>query len=176
MSMFRATLLGAVLMLSFVSVCSASEPLSLPVANEAPSSTLDKAAIQALRSAIKVSTVVEEAGALYTLGGKFYYTSAASNSDEAHFAIRIGFPQGAKLVALYHTHPNHENNDMFSPNDVNIANQMHVISYVGVLTQSTSHIIKYIPGVSKMGSCARCGGSPLDYFHKVSTGTTIAPL
>lgn len=165
----------AALTLLVSTVALAATPVSSPVAGEVGFNDLDTAATAALHAAESVSTKVEEAGAFYELNGKVYYTSPASNAADAQFNIRIAFPQGAKLVGLYHTHPNFPNNNMFSPNDIDVANSMHVTSYVGVLGDN-AHIIRYTPGVSKLGSCNACGGDPLDYFHRVSSGTLVASL
>lgn len=164
----------AALTLLVSTVALAASPVSSPVLGEVGSPNLDTAATAALQAATKVSTSVEEAGALYELNGLFYYTSPASNAADAQFNIRIAFPQGAKLIGLYHTHPAAPNNDMFSPNDLDIANSMHVTSYIAVMGQNIK-VLRYTPGVSKLASCDSCGDD-LYYYHHVSRGTLVASL
>lgn len=175
-----ATLLA--LMASTVAM-SSQYPVSSPLVGEVGFNTMDQAAITALQSSLKISSSVEEAGALYVLNGKYYYTSPASNAFEEHFAIQIAFPKGAKLVALYHTHPNNKQTsslvDLFSPGDVQISDQLQVISYIGVVIKS--HVIKYIPGISitrKINACSLSTEfcSEKDNYMNISRGTVIGSL
>lgn len=171
--MFRKVLF----LMMFSGLCLAtSYPVSGPVAGEQGFTTVQAAGTAGLQAIVAKTTGVEMAGGIYKFQGKFYYTNPTTNSNDAHFAIELAFPVGAKLVGLFHTHPNFPNNDMFSPNDIVVANQLDVTSFVGVIAGSSSHIIQYTPGVSKMASCDTCGASRLDYFHKVSYGSTIGLL
>lgn len=158
---------------AFIGACAMSAlPLSAPIQGQQGFATMDQAAEAAERAIIAKTTTVEMAGVVYESNGKFYYTSPATSNDHDQFAIRVAFPAGAKLVALYHDHPEHIDNNHFSPPDVAVANQLHVISYVGVI--GPNHILKYTPGKSEVYHAA--GGDLADTNDLVSDGSVVAAL
>jgi hypothetical protein len=125
-----------------------TQPVSSPIASETGYSSEQFAATAALDNAVKISTVVEEAGGIYTENNKYFYTSPASNQREASFDVKIEFPPKTTLVALYHTHPLSKLNMYVSPEDVYVADTMKLDSFIGIIRVYNPRIIEYIPGKS----------------------------
>lgn len=113
--------------------------------NQAGFDTMNDAAIAAETAAKSVSAYDEYAGAVILYNGKYFYTLPASNGRDDHFSVRLFFPQNAKIVALYHTHPAAPFSEFFSPDDIDVANQMNVTSYVGDIKDGV--VIQYTPKV-----------------------------
>lgn len=114
--------------------------------------TLLQAAIAALHLAAPQTnqTGTEWAGAiLETPAGQFVVTAPAQGSEE-HFRLVIEIPAGDKLVGLYHTHPAGDwqggGDDLFSPNDVAVADRLHIPSFIWV--QRTGAVKEFQPGIS----------------------------
>lgn len=112
--------------------------------------TVDEAALHAL------STITEQAFevggvVLRDKEGRFYYTAPQGDKATDQFEIRVKYPKGHKIVAIYHTHPDQTSGEvsgeMFSPPDVECAEAYNVPSYIKVL--SSGNIRKYEPGVSR---------------------------
>lgn len=123
-------------------------PVSGPMPGQTGFSTMDGAAVAVEQQITRTNPTSEQAGAIYELAGKFYFTAPASNDGGDYFHVAVQFPAGARFVALYHDHPYGPTNDLFSAPDVQVANQLHVTSYIGVIADvaGRSHVLKYIPG------------------------------
>lgn len=125
----------------------------VPLASLDPTSgtydDLDSAA-QAFYGAIGAhDPKLEESGVIFSdTDGKFHYSIPSAQHDDA-FKMRV--PQSAtqKLAALFHSHPAGEGQEslLFSPDDVQVANQLKVPSYIYFERDGTMK--KYIPGVTK---------------------------
>lgn len=149
-------------------------PVSGPVPGEAGYATMDSAALAAEESAVSMGVTVERAGVIYHLGDRFYFTAPTTSGGGDEFHIGVSFPRGATLVALYHDHPDHTDNDHFSAPDVQVADQLHVASYVGVIQGDKSHVIRYTPGHSQTYHYA--GGDLASRDDVVSDGTVVGAL
>lgn len=167
---FFSTLLSTVAL-------AATLPVSGPIQGQTGFDTMDAAAIAAEEMVVHKTISVEQAGAIYELGGKFYFTAPASNEGGDYFHVAVQFPVGAKFVGLYHDHPYAENNDMFSFPDVLTANQLHVTSYIAVIREGgKSHILKYVPGVTATFKWTNGLDNTLESSGLVSRGVLLAPL
>lgn len=109
--------------------------------------TPKEAVIAALKEAIPKSSQFEHAGALYEKDGKFFFTEPKSNGENDSVKVKVRFPKGAKLVALYHTHPDGRRSEVFSPNDIAIATQLDIPYFMGHVN-GTVRVFK--PGVSEV--------------------------
>lgn len=148
--------------------------VSSPLANETGFSTLADAAVAGLQASVHRTTKTEVAGAVYELDNKFYYTNPASNASEDSFQIAISFPTSSKLVAIFHTHPaSFPNNYLFSPGDIKVADQLHLISFVAVLSDNGYRIIEYIPGQTDTEPMTLISDSNTDTSLRVSYGFLV---
>jgi len=111
----------------------------------------------------------EWAGVIVQIKDKFFYTCPVSSGEFSTFTVRAAFPKSAKLVAIYHSHPGTEYaGEYFSPDDVAVAKQLNLPSYIGVLTSHNIH--RYIP--SKDSTQTYHNGSHIAKGF-TSTGTVI---
>lgn len=120
--------------------------ISGPISGEQGFATMNDAAVAALTRSVAISQKVEEGGGIYELNGKFYYTMPETKHSDNELDLILAFPQDAKLVGLFHTHPPSENNAFFSVGDVDVAMHLKVASYIGVVAGKDSEIIRYVPG------------------------------
>jgi proteasome lid subunit RPN8/RPN11 len=112
--------------------------------------TIEAAAVQALDAitehAYEVGGVI-----LKDQDGKYYPTPPKGDKDTDGFEIKVYYPKGHKIVAIYHTHPDQGvgeiDGELFSPVDVEIADTMQVPSYIKALRSGT--VRKYEPGVHR---------------------------
>ncbi len=112
--------------------------------------SVDQAASAALHEIMPTSAseVIEYAGCLYEQKGKVFYTVPETSSEARGFNIHCRFPQSAKLVGIFHTHPgDEETNEVFSQPDVEVAVKLGLPSYIGI-TRSSS-IKRFIAGKDK---------------------------
>lgn len=94
------------------------------------------------------TTAGEKAGVLF-LGadGKFRYSTTIDGRDD-NFALAAQVPADHRMAGIVHTHPGKETtSQVFSPNDLNIAHQLKLPSYVHFLNDGSTR--KYVPGQSK---------------------------
>ena len=71
----------------------------------------------------------EHAGCVFELAGKYYYSEPVSQGSYDDFQIKCLPPKGARLQAIYHTHP--AGSDVgFSTSDIRIAKELKVNNYV----------------------------------------------
>lgn len=145
-----------------------------------PSATA--AAIAALR-AITGHHDEHGGGILYNPKTKQYvYTAPVGIDDDAHFSAAIQYPDPWQLAGLYHTHPSSGSygesavppgdTEMFSPNDVDVAKQLKVPSYI--LSYFDNKIRSYDPKIGQTSLNAQFGGvvAPGDV---VDESTNVAP-
>jgi hypothetical protein len=103
-----------------------------------------EAAVQAaLQEAVHVTKDRKEVGGvIFERDGKFFYSPPANeakrgrgvtDSRKGQFRVKVQVPKGAKVRGVYHNHPSHSGRSsgpVFSPDDVNMSNQLGVPSYI----------------------------------------------
>lgn len=87
----------------------------------------------------------ETAGLLFkTPKGKFVYSTTLPGTGD-HFELRGMMPKGHSLAGIVHSHPSDEpSSQVFSTDDIGIAENLKVPSYVRFLHDSSTR--KYVPG------------------------------
>jgi hypothetical protein len=110
-----------------------------------PAQTLDAAA-RALIAGFPNTPNVEQSGLIYqNKDGSYGYSIPVTQNESKGFALRAAADPDHKFVAIVHTHPTDDPaSQVFSPNDVTVANQLKVPSYIQFLADGS--IRKYIPG------------------------------
>ena len=120
---------------------------SLPVSRVTDSpvfATDDEAALAALALALEMKSTVEWGGFVFQLrDGGYVYSEPVTSARRETLGYRGEAPAGARLVGIYHTHPQHEADDYFSTRDIATAAQMGVKTYIGVV--SGRHIRMFDP-------------------------------
>jgi len=134
------------------SVCFAAKPLSIFNGKLSSGETsLEDAAISALRLSVRKSVRIEYGGCLFRQTTAditaFYFTEPATNHSPDDFAITCELPSGAKLVGIYHTHPLGSIPGI-STNDIDVAKKLNVTSFVAFIDQGT--IMSYVPGKTRV--------------------------
>lgn len=77
--------------------------------------------------------------------GKYAFSNPVTQNDHDNFALRAQIKAGHKLAGIYHTHPGKDTDgQVFSPHDIEVANQLKVPSYVMFLKDGS--VRKYVPG------------------------------
>lgn len=133
--------------------------------------TLDAAA-RALSGKFNKKSGNETAGMLFKdPDGKYRYSVTAPGSEDK-FELHIAVPKGYSVAGIVHSHPGiDERGQVFSPNDLDIAHQLKVPSYVNFLKDDSMR--RYTPGVSKIQPMDNVGSRmPLH----VSMGDPLDPL
>jgi len=88
----------------------------------------------------------EQSGAIYSdHDGKYHYSVPMAQADD-NFKMRVAQNENAKLAAIFHTHPDASQSMLFSPQDVQVAQQLKVPSYIHF--EHDGSLKKYIPGVT----------------------------
>jgi Domain of unknown function (DUF4329) len=118
----------------------------------------DLAAVAGLDEAEKANSRLEFAGAIVEKNGNFCYTSPVSNRDDGSFKVRLQFPKDYRLVALFHTHPDHPNSEFFSKADVDVATSTRLVSYIRVVAREET--LRFDPKVDRLEKYSYCVGSP----------------
>lgn len=107
--------------------------------------------------------------------GRYYHSDPAGNEKTRKFEVRVRIPKGSKPTALYHGHPAEGDHDtegeLFSPDDVDVANNMKIQSYIKAM--ASGNIRRYEPGVSKTKAAPRAG-SATGGRGRVSEGELIS--
>jgi hypothetical protein len=101
----------------------------------------------ALRAAKGVNKGAESAGVLYQnkADSQFSASNLVGQGERDAFALRAKVQPGHALAGIFHNHPGDDNNgQVFSPRDIQIAEQLKVPSYV--YFEKTGQIRKYVPG------------------------------
>lgn len=142
----------AALLLVSGSAFAAEDNISRFDPNQSPFDSVQEAALTALHQVQTLDQRVEHSGVVFEFRGSFYYTLPATTSRGNKTHVQIAYPQGARIVALYHNHPRPLGNyrdltSLFSALDVATADDLHADSYIYV--QSTGEIREYSPGTDK---------------------------
>ena len=120
-------------------------PVVSPLSNVAPLDNLDRAAHEVSKDFGKQPDIEQSAALFRTPEGKYVYSAAVTNSDHDNFGMRVQLPQGVTLAGVVHSHPGKDQlAGVFSPNDLSIANQLKVPSYIRFLKDNT--LRRYTPG------------------------------
>jgi hypothetical protein len=113
--------------------------------------SLEDAAVSALRLSVKRSVRIEYGGCLFRQTTAdvtaFYFTEPATNYSPDDFAITCELPSGAKLVGLFHTHPIGSVPGI-STNDIDVAKKLNITSFVAFIDQGT--IMRFVPGKTRV--------------------------
>lgn len=130
-------------------------PLVLPDPTSPEYDTTDAAA-HALANLFAQGGNNETAGLLYkTPSGKFVYSTSLPGTAD-HFELHAGVPKGHSIAGIVHTHPTDDPaSQVFSQNDIDVAGQLKVPSYVRFLHDNSTR--KYTPGVTKAERTAVSG-------------------
>lgn len=86
-------------------------------------------------AAMPLSGTVEYGGAILEVRDEFCYTAPVTQSKQTRIAYRVFAEPGARVAALYHTHPaaaRLERASRFSAADVAASVQADVVSFVGI--------------------------------------------
>lgn len=175
----------ALLMLPVVSF--AANPVSKFNSNTSePESSLEDAAMAALRLSAKKSSSIEYGGCLFkdtrikdtrikdTRSGAaiFHFTEPATNGSPDDFAISCDIPSGTKFVGLYHTHPRGSEPGI-SANDIEVARKLNVTSFVAFVDQRK--IVSFTPGKTRT-RCLKNGPGACPSSQRISDGDFVGPL
>jgi len=107
--------------------------------------TLDEAAHEASKDFGKQADIEQSAALFRRADGKYQFSAPVNNSDHDNFGMRVQFPQGTILAGVVHSHPGKDElGQYFSPNDIGVANQLKVPSYIRFLKDNS--IRRYTPG------------------------------
>jgi proteasome lid subunit RPN8/RPN11 len=145
----------------------------LPTAQVDPNDTgqddLDTSAWGALQSLDHGNT--ESAGLLLQHpNGQYFHTTPITSLEHDHFALRAALQKGWKIAGIYHTHPGDDaDGQVFSPNDLQVAAQLKVPSYIRFLKDGA--VRKYVPGQTQSQNLP----SPSNprFSRKVATGDPV---
>jgi len=125
-------------------------PITSPIRDQFGFETMDEAASAAVNNILTVSKELEYAGVIWERSGRYYFTNPiTTGSDGDVGSFKIALYPNSKIVALYHTHPMMPHNDVFSSADVKFADDTKWTSYVGVITNTSHIVIRYVPGKTK---------------------------
>lgn len=107
-------------------------------------SSLDSVAQKALLGV--PSGGFEQAGVLYgNQDGKYAYSLPVTQHARDDFALKTKLSDGMKMSGIWHIHPGYDDfGQVFSPHDIQVAEQLKVPSYVLFLKDHS--IRKYVPG------------------------------
>lgn len=91
-------------------------------------------------------SALEQAGIIYrNQAGKFQYSIPTSQGQRDGFALSAPTSKDAQIAAIFHTHPGDDSlAGVFSPNDVQVAKQLKVPSYIQFLKDSS--VRSFTPG------------------------------
>jgi proteasome lid subunit RPN8/RPN11 len=132
---------------AFTLLCGLCYAGSMPVSRVTDSpvfATDDEAALAALASALERKPTVEWGGFVFQLrAGGYVFSEPVTSERREVCGYRGEAPAGSRLVAIYHTHPQHEADDYFSTRDIATASRMGVKTYIGVV--SGRHIRMFDP-------------------------------
>jgi hypothetical protein len=129
----------------------------------------DQAAVTGLNNATQVTQGREMGGAIFqNPQGQYCYSIPVGGTQDSHFHLRAQSTPEQQLVGIFHTHPaGSPENSTFSPDDVKVANQLKLTSYIKALQSGA--VKRYDPGVTPTQSV----GSGLSSFDKKSPGTLV---
>lgn len=123
----------------------AQGPIVTPDTNSPAHGSPDEAADAVSKSFGGTPTGEQAAVIFQRPDGSHVYSTIAPQTDHDSFALRAQMPKGYKLSGIVHAHPGQDDQgQVFSPNDLNVANQLKVPSYIRFLKDNS--IRKYTPG------------------------------
>jgi hypothetical protein len=106
-------------------------PSALAAGEKGSYPSVEAAAIAGLRSIPKGGSNEVGGGVLLNQqNGQYAFTQPVGQSNGYHFGAAVQVPQGWQLQGIYHTHPSGPSSTHFSSDDVNMANQLKVPSYI----------------------------------------------
>ena len=119
---------------------------SANVGKDAKSYDSVQEAARATLRGIKGKDLQEHAGViLKDPSGKYYATDPTLSAEHDQFSLKVQLQNGWSVAGVYHTHPGQDEfGQYFSPNDINVANQLKVPSYIRFLKDDS--IRSYTPG------------------------------
>lgn len=165
----RAAIAAAVACACASLACAGERPVTRVAPDAVAYSSVDEAAVAALAMAVPLSTRFEYGGAILKCSGAYYFTEPVTSRRNARveFDTRIG--AGCSLAAIYHTHPEGERSSRFSRGDMNVAHELGVPSFIGVIADSS--VRRYDP--RSMAGAANVGRLKNEAAH---SGVLIATL
>lgn len=123
--------------------------------------TLEEAVQAATAAAVGISPHYETGGILFQgKDGKFFFSEPATEGKKKDdgFRIRVKVPPGATPVGIFHNHPvRNRQADMFSPEDVQMADQLGVPSFI--INSKTGQIRRFHPKEDERATNGRFKGS-----------------
>lgn len=106
---------------------------------------LDQAAHEVCAGFDKKSKVEQSAALFKRADGKYAYSAPVTNEDHDNFGMRVQLPKGVMLAGVVHSHlGTDELGQYFSPNDISIAHQLNVPSYICFARDNS--VRRYTPG------------------------------
>lgn len=123
---------------------------------DSPEFDSQDAAAHALADKFGSHDNAETAGVLFkTPKGKYVYSTTMPGTGD-HFELRAAMPKGHSLAGIVHSHPSDEpSSQVFSPDDLHIADSLKVPSYVRFLHDSSTRV--YTPGKTQLQSMTMPG-------------------
>jgi len=128
---------------------------------------------QAAKAALGEVTTISESkfyefgGLIYKHAGRFYYSTPYSSLDDKGFKIVAKIPAAAAIIAVYHNHPKVDAHaEYFSPDDVKVATDMHVLSYIYV--NASQEIRRFDPDQARLVKIEKTASG-----GRVSLGTVV---
>ncbi len=155
-------------------LCSGSAFAAMPVVLATGQGTLYSSSLNAVEAGLKAASAhyrSEYGGIVYELNGHYYYTPPVTVEESSEVRFEIEILRSAHIVALYHTHTPGALSSLFSQDDIEVANKLHVPSYIFVLDKS--EIKCYVPGVTPV---FERGGGVFQGISDASYGTVVAKL
>jgi hypothetical protein len=120
-------------------------PAVAPLDKSPTFDSLDQAAHEASRDFGKQPKVEQSVALFAHPDGKYTYSASVTNADHDNFGMRVQLPKGTTLAGIVHSHPGTDDlGQYFSANDINVANQLKVPSYIRFLRDDS--IRRYTPG------------------------------
>lgn len=107
--------------------------------------SLDQAAHEVCSTLDRKSKVEQSAALFKRADGKYMYSAPVTNEDHDNFGMRVQLPKGVTLAGVVHSHLGQDDlGQYFSPNDINIANQLKIPSYIRFMRDDS--VRRYTPG------------------------------
>lgn len=110
-------------------------------------SSVDEAALAALKDAKSCSTHHECGGVIYKIDGGYAYSAPITSHNANGVDLWPAYSANTGIVADYHTHPcvgNKPLNNAFSPNDVAVNRGFNVAGYM--LSLCDGYVRRWAPG------------------------------
>lgn len=151
-------------------------PIVTPIDQGPTFESLDQAAHEVSKDFGKQPDIEQSAALFKRADGRYQYSPAVTNSDHDNFGMRVQMPQGTSLAGIVHSHPGSDAlGQYFSPNDLSVANQLKVPSYIRFLKDDS--IRKYTPGQTSTAYLPGLGShvSRGDALNLPATDSTLGP-